>query len=132
MGVLVYCKPQTTLHSVLYLDLKRILGDRGITENPIHFLRRAGFTDHMANKLYYNKIDGTSYRNLEKLCIALTCSPNELFSWQAGEGQSLPANHPLQKRKPSAEAGTLGKAIRELPPDQLEELRQFVKGLKSE
>src|SRR3954466_7664859 len=63
LGQFYYFAGPNIIAFMLYLDLKRILGDRGITENPIHFLRRAGFTDHMANKLYYNKIDGTSYHN---------------------------------------------------------------------
>lgn len=115
---------------MLYLDIRRALGDRGINDNPAHFLQRHGFTDFIAAKMVKGRCNQLSMQQLEKLCIALNCGPTELFSWKPGEGVNLPPQHPLYKRVVTEDAGTLGKDIRELSPEKMEELRAFVKDLK--
>ncbi len=115
---------------MLYLDIRRALGDRGINDNPAHFLQRHGFSDYVAAKMVKGRSYQLSTEQLEKLCIALHCGPTELFSWKPDEGSNVPPQHPLHKRVVTEDAGMLGKDIRELSPEQMEELRAFVKELK--
>ncbi len=113
---------------MLYLDLKKVMADRGI-DYPNKFLHAHGFTDVMASNMVRGKMKGTSWKNIEQLCLALNCSPTELFSWQPDEGVTVAPNHPLQKLVVTEDAGALGRQIRALSPEKIEQLRGFVKDL---
>lgn len=113
---------------MLLLDLTRIMADRGIT-HPAAFLRQNGFTSYTAHKLLHGQLTATSFKNIEKLCLALFCSPSELFTWQPPAGSNVHANHPLHKRKANQQQA-LASQIRQLSPEQMEELRKYVSQLQ--
>ena len=114
---------------MLTLDLRRIMADRGI-DYPVRYLQKHGISDYIASRLMRGKVASPGADTLEKLCIALNCTPAELFRWEPDAGMILPPSHALHKLVYKEDAGALVKSLRELPPEKLDELREFVKGLE--
>src|SRR5690606_26595516 len=104
---------------MLIYNLRRILALRGI-DKPHAFLVKNGFAPSTASNMlaYYPIV--FKVKSLEKLCVALRCTPNDLFEWRETEKSSVPENHPLQtlvreKVKPIAEM------VKDLPLEKLTE-----------
>ncbi len=66
---------------MLYSTIAEILKDREIA-NPNRFLCQNGFTPHTASRLLNNKTKSISHQHLQKLCLLLRCTPNDLYVWQ--------------------------------------------------
>jgi hypothetical protein len=114
---------------MLTLDLNRLLEHREI-QNPRAFLVKSGFTYHKAGHLLKNQIGGL--RHLELLCLALNCTPNELFSWTPDKDVRSPKKQALSKLMDHKRNGRLLPKIKELPEDKLEELHRFIDKLSGE
>ena len=83
---------------MLYLDLKRILRLRGITQ-PNKFITNLGFSPATARNILPNKV----WRiNLERFCLALNCTPNDLLQWQPPENRADAEAQALNKLKRDA------------------------------
>jgi putative transcriptional regulator len=113
---------------MLKLNLSGVMRHRGIS-NPTHFLVKNGFTYHTANRLLRNEQDSVSYKNLEKLCLLLNCTIDDLFVWQKSANTLVPEQHPLHKLLPSTEELNVLQKLQELPMDKLAQLKQFIQDL---
>ena len=65
---------------MLTLNLSRIFKARAI-EQPYKFLVTNGFVPFIAHKYKNSKVTQIRVDHIEKLCIALNCTPNDLFEW---------------------------------------------------
>lgn len=74
--------------------ISRLLALKGITK-PVAYLTKAGFNHNTAWRLSRDKVQNLTTDQIEKLCIALNCSPNELLEYIPGEKQNLKTSHPL-------------------------------------
>lgn len=110
---------------MLYLNLQRIISQRGIA-NPNRFLVKHGFTAYTASRLLHNRLSGVSNEQLEKLCLALRCTPNDLYGWQKPADADIPQNHPLHELLPKQQSLDMVKKLQELPLDKLEAIRKFM------
>ncbi|MFN7118258.1 MAG: helix-turn-helix domain-containing protein [Saprospiraceae bacterium] len=116
---------------MLHFDLVGMMRRREI-ENPYRFLVKNGFNYHTARHLLRNERDSLSYKNLEKLCLLLHCTPNDLFVWQKPTDAVVAENHPLHQLKPKPQEVNIMQKLQELPLDKLELVKQFVKELPEE
>jgi DNA-binding Xre family transcriptional regulator len=104
---------------MIYLNITRILRLRGI-DNHYHFLVKLGFAGSSARKM----MDGTleiKLEQLEKLCVALNCTPNDLLEWRPDASQAVAETHSLNSLKRSADRD-LPKLLREIPVDKFEQI----------
>ncbi|MDF2450322.1 MAG: Cro/C1-type DNA-binding domain [Bacteroidota bacterium] len=115
---------------MIYLNLKSIFEAKGI-DNPSHFLWKNGFTRHTAHNLLYNKTEGINFRHLEKLCLLLGCSPNDLFTWHNKDQTNVLPTHSLQSLKKEKSIGSITKTLQQLPVSKLNELRNFLDSLSN-
>ncbi len=113
---------------MLYINLVKAIHNRGF-QNPNSFLIKAGFTYYTASRILNNIKGGLSYTDLEKICIALNCTPNDIFAWQPPANANIPADHPLQKLKPKEEGPTIQQQLQHLPQDKLDEVKKFISSL---
>lgn len=113
---------------MLNLDLNRILEHRDI-QNPRNFLVKAGFTYHAAGRLLKNQLPGTRY--IEMLCIALNCTPDDLFNWTPGKEVKSPKKLALSKLAGRKSNGRITTKLMNLPEHKIEELHQFLNKLTS-
>jgi len=114
---------------MLYLNLTSLLKERGVTK-PVALLVKAGFTYYAANELANSRVRNLSLKHLERLCLALNCTPNDVLTWRREEGSAVPKNHPLEKLAPKEEEVAINDVLLQLPVEKLKEVRQFVKGLE--
>lgn len=115
---------------MLIFNVKRIFELRGI-EKPYTFLVKHGFANQMATNICNNKIGYVKASQMEKLCLLLHCTPNDLFEWQPNENFTNAENHPLKaltREKPSPH---ISKLIKDLPVEKMSELEELIKNLKN-
>jgi DNA-binding Xre family transcriptional regulator len=116
---------------MLFLDISRVMSDRGIT-HPSRFLREHGFTYQVIHKVLNGNVTSATFKTLERLCLALNCAPSDLFAWEPSDSMQVPPGHPLHKLKAQQQPQNLASQIRQLPPDKLDALRDFVSGLEQD
>ena len=108
---------------MLKYNLKRIFNARLINK-PIGFLMNSGFKNHSAHSILSGKTKSLTPEKIEKLCIALHCTPNDLFDWTEDSKHSLDNNHPLRNLKRNSDNDNLLSITKTLPLDQLSKLSQ--------
>jgi DNA-binding Xre family transcriptional regulator len=113
---------------MLQLQLSNVIKQRGI-QDPIKFLVQSGFSYHMAHRLINNTSDSVAYYNLEKLCIILNCTLNDLFFY-TNDNADVANDHPLNKLANHASKINIGQSLRQLPLDKIDELQKMINELK--
>ena len=113
---------------MLYFNLTRLLKVRGV-ERPYSWLVQNGFVPQTATRWAKNEIGYVRPEQMERLCLLLNCTPNDLFDWREDgktvvhEGHAL---HTLTKQKNDIQT-----TLRELPLDKLEKLGEMLAELKA-
>ncbi|TCN73233.1 helix-turn-helix domain-containing protein [Acetobacteroides hydrogenigenes] len=110
---------------MLKLNLHRILTLRGI-ENPYSHLRSKGYQRHKITNLMQGKNATVNLEELEYLCEAYGCTPNDLLEWTPSKKNENNESHPLQPLRRSKMPVSIYKIIETLPPDRLEELERYI------
>jgi hypothetical protein len=67
--------------------------------------------------------------NLEKICISLQCTPNDLLEWHKESDSTVNDKHPLNLLKPK-ETASINEELKTLPLEKMDELKEFIKKLK--
>jgi DNA-binding Xre family transcriptional regulator len=115
---------------MLILNLKRIMQTRGV-DNHYRFLRTNDFTHSSAYNLLNGAAFSLKFEQLERLCLALNCTPNDLFDWHpSGEQQAIAPNHSLNSLKPKEE--NLAALLREIPTEKFEQIESLLRDLKNQ
>lgn len=89
-----------------------------------------GFTRSSAVNIYNFYVTNIKVKNLEKLCRALNCTPNDFFEWREKEGEeALPETHALNalRREKTTE---INKLMKDIPLEKLGDVEEFLKELK--
>jgi DNA-binding Xre family transcriptional regulator len=81
--------------STIMLDIMPMLKLRNITK-PIAYLLKLGINSVSAQNMVHGKTVQINYNQLTKLCVALNCTPNDLFVLR---NLQLPENHALHQLK---------------------------------
>ena len=91
-----------THKNILYFNIPKLFKLRNISK-PRIFLSQNGFyifTDKKSRHLPRCR-SNISVNVVEKLCLALNCTPNDLLEWIPSKDSQVPENHPLHALKPS-------------------------------
>lgn len=115
---------------MLKLQLQQIISQRGVT-SPLKYLVQNGFTYHTAHRLLHNSIDSISFPHLEKLCILLNCSINDLFVYSNHNNANISNEHPLNKLTAQANTVNISQTLQQLPYDKIKQLEKLIKELKN-
>lgn len=103
---------------------------RGV-ENHYRFLLKNGFYPSAANNLLHDAVVSLKFEQLERLCLALNCTPNDLFDWHpSDEQQAIAPNHSLNSLKPKKE--DLAALLREIPTEKFEQIENLLVKLKNQ
>ena len=86
---------------MLRYNLKRIFNQKGVLA-PAAFLKKAGFKKTTSARLARGSFKEISMENLEKLCLQLRCTPNDLMEWTPAKQNDLDDGQPLAKLLSSA------------------------------
>ncbi|MGG9971850.1 helix-turn-helix domain-containing protein [Ferruginibacter sp. SUN002] len=110
---------------MLFLDIKKQCSNIGI-EDPKRWLVKNGFSHVDAARLVNNTQASITYAKLEKLCLLLNCTPNQLISWQPKDNTTVASTHPLQQLKPVPKGASISAKLQTLPPEKMEELQRYL------
>ena len=110
---------------MLQLNLKRIFKARAI-ETPYKFLVANGFVPFTAHKYKNGKVEHMRLDHIEKLCILLNCTPNDLFEWIPDDLLDDRIDHPLQKIRKREKRIEINRLLAKLSLDKLEEVEQLL------
>lgn len=104
---------------MLTIDVRRVALLKGITE-PYAFLRKNGFTHHVAKALVNGASKSIRYDHLERLCRCLHALPHDLLAYKP-HGRGLnPANDVLLPlRKQPIDPKDLQNLLATLSPEEI-------------
>nr|WP_321450219.1 helix-turn-helix transcriptional regulator [uncultured Carboxylicivirga sp.] len=111
---------------MLIYRFDRIFKARGIA-NPFSYLRNAGFSDTLASRIKNNKVLRLNMNHLEKLCILLKCTPNDLMAWVPDSNTTIDDNHPLNSLRQNDHEVDMVKTINSIPIGKLAQIEQLIK-----
>lgn len=114
---------------MLRYNFEKAFKAKGI-DKPFTFLCRAGFSGNFATKVKNNKVNRLSLDLLERLCLALESTPNDLMSWQPGKNTNTATNHPLYELRRTDKIIELNKALNRMSLSKLEEIERLMKEVK--
>jgi len=111
---------------MLQYNFKRVLKARGI-ENYTVYLQSFGFSQEFSRKIVNGKARIIRLSSLEKLCIILQCTPNDVIEWIPDNDSKVEENHPLNKKKKNEKVVNILKTLNSVPIDKLEKIEQIIK-----
>jgi DNA-binding Xre family transcriptional regulator len=111
--------------AMLYFNLKPILTARQI-EKPYSFLVKIGISPNTAHKILNDSTHVMRLDNLERICAALYCEPNDLLAFKPESNNPLPQNHPLNNLMPHDENNDWQQKLKTLPLSKLKQITQII------
>ncbi|WP_162126843.1 helix-turn-helix domain-containing protein [Flavobacterium phycosphaerae] len=81
---------------MIKLNIRQALKSKGI-ENTHQFLNQCQIPYHTASRLLNNNVESINFKYLEKICLHLHCTIDDLFLWIPEDTKTISPNHPLQK-----------------------------------
>ena len=110
---------------MLIYNFKRVFKARGI-DKPTNFLVEHGFPRGIASRMTNNKTDKIFLKYLEKACLILNCTPNDLIEWKPGNKKQDSADTALYALKKQQKGKGAEELLRGLPMSKLEELANLL------
>lgn len=114
---------------MLTIDLRPLMNIRGI-QFPYKFLVKLGFPAQTASNWANGSVGYIRPAQLEKLCVALNCTPNDLMQWHAMPNSVLATDHPLRKLERTKPMPDIASLARDLPPEKAAQLAEMIESLK--
>jgi len=111
---------------MLYFNLTRLLKLRGV-ERPYSWLVQNGFVPQTAVRWAKNEIGYVRPEQMERLCLLLNCTPNDLFDWREDGKTVVHETHAL--RTLTKHPNDIQTTLRDLPIDKLEKLGKMLSKL---
>ncbi|MGL1887639.1 MAG: helix-turn-helix transcriptional regulator [Reichenbachiella sp.] len=112
----------------MILNVSRLLTIRGI-QKPYNYLINLGLSHKVVHRMLSNKAVGIKMYQLEKLCLSLHCTPNDLMTWEEGN-QSVGADHPVMKLVDRSTDSLTVEQLRKLPLEKLDLLKEVLKEME--
>lgn len=113
--------------NMINLNLKRIAQKKGI-ERPYTALRAIGISHGMASHYLNSHHRMLKLNDVEKICLAWHCTPNDLLEWtQAEQDANLPENHPLSVLHRTNGGSNISQLLINASPERLEEVERLLR-----
>jgi DNA-binding Xre family transcriptional regulator len=110
---------------MLRYHFERILKARGI-DRPYAYLTNRGIHNHLASCIRKNSVPSMTLKNLEKLCLLLHCTPNDLMEWAPDDERSADKKQPLNRLRKRDELFDMNRSLNSIPLDKLEEIGKYI------
>lgn len=104
----------------------RLFKARGI-ERPFTFLQQAGFSMNFASKIKNNRVSRLNMKQMEKLCLLLKCTPNDMMAWIPDKNAPYDDDVPLAALRMSETEIDMVKTINSIPLGKLERIEQLIR-----
>jgi len=116
---------------MFYINLWPLFKARGI-DKPHAFLVKAGLPSSTAHKFLHSMYRTPRLDNIERICIALRCTPHDIFVWAPDTNNPIPDDHPLHKLKQHTTSFNLRESFSNLSVDQLNQVQDLLNKLDKE
>ena len=114
---------------MLSLNIRRVMRLRGVDDH-YNFLKKLGFPTSSARKILDGEYFEIKLHQIEAVCLALNCTPNDILEWQQGSSQNVSETHSLNSLKRSGEKD-LPKILNQIPLEKFEQIAGILQDLKS-
>jgi len=115
---------------MLNYNIKALCTARGITK-PVGHLIKAGINPQMSSLLINNKLASIKPAVLEKLCVLLNCTPNDLMEWIPVANTNT-QNHPLASLQRKQMPAQIQNIMQDIPISKLKEFEDKMLDVKKE
>lgn len=115
---------------MLNINVKRVMRLRGVG-NGYKMLLEMGFAPATARRFLKSESSRIDFDYLEIICLALNCTPNDLFEWKPPETVVNTAEQALNKLKRDGKED-ISKLLRSLPLEKFERVANIMQELKDE
>lgn len=88
----------------------------------VPYLQKKGFAYHAARHAISNKHTGMRLDVVEKLCLALDCTPNDILIYRPSS-KDVPEDHPLRSLDAARYHNEINEGMQHLDAAELEELK---------
>lgn len=112
---------------MLKFSVGKLLSAKGIVSRT-GYLRKMGFSFHVARLIVSDDMGTLQLKTLEQLCVLLNCTPNDLLSYVPGK-EAIPADHPLRALNDDRYRNEFEEGIQQLNKAELEILREQLRSL---
>lgn len=117
---------------MLYLNILKVCVNKGI-DDPKHWLLKNGFSRVATARLLDTRSqESFNYESLEKLCLLLYCTPNDLITWQPKADAAIPANHPMLKLKDARIGASISSKLKTMSLEKIATVQKLLDELAAE
>jgi DNA-binding Xre family transcriptional regulator len=110
---------------MLIYNFDRIFKARGI-ERPFSYLRKAGFSDYLSSKIANNRIKSIRLSSIERFCLLMKCTPNDIMVWIPENNMDYESDHPMNIIKSNDDDVDIIKLINSVPLGKLPEIEKLI------
>ena len=111
---------------MLIYNFQRVFKARGI-DKPHNFLVNHGIPRGIASPMVNNKTDKIALKYLEKACLLLNCTPNDILEWKPASKKEDSPETALYILKREQQGNGEAELLRGLPLSKLEELAKVLR-----
>lgn len=112
---------------MFYFDIKRVMKLRGV-EKHYNLMIELGFVPSSANSFLRREARQIKLDQLERLCVALNCTPNDLIEWRPDANQSVSETHSLNSLRKKGDKD-LPELLKEVPMEKFEKIVEILQNL---
>ncbi len=115
---------------MLKLNLQQALQSKGI-ENTNKFLHQCEIPYYTASRLLNNNVKSIPFKYLEKICLQLHCTIDDLFVWIPDKNSNTPDEHPMHKLIQKKASQTITQKIKQLPFEKIQQINNYIDELNN-
>lgn len=115
---------------MLIFNPRMIFARRGI-EKPSGMLVRNGLAPSTATRFLQAQTSLIKIEYIEKVCVMMNCTPNDLFEWKPDAKTVLAENHPLKALKRTEQIKNIRELLRDVPVEKLSQIESLANELKN-
>jgi hypothetical protein len=102
---------------------------RGVDEH-YRFLVNLGFVPSTAKNFLRGEVTLIRLEQIETLCVALNCTPNDLLRWRPNQNQAIAETHSMNSLKKKSDKD-LPDLLGEIPLEKFEQIVDILQDLKN-
>ena len=111
---------------MLKVNILRVCSIRSINK-PLSFFRNHGFSSASATRMAGGTMNSFSLETVEKLCLALNCTPNDLLEWVPSKDMATNTTHSLNSLKRNeALLNSVSQLVNSVPLEKLERIQEII------
>lgn len=110
---------------MLKLNIARVLHLRGIYDTN-EYLRGLGYLRNKVIRLAKDRLEAFNRYDMERICLNLNCTPNDLLEWHPSQKTNVADDHALRALERRKAALGVVELVQALPVEEVEAVQRFI------